>query len=411
MSEGSARREEILQAAARLFADEGITASIHQLADACGILPGSLYHHFDSKEAIVVELVARYRADLDSVADEALAGAGAASPEERIVGLATAIAACAIRHRAAVVLTYFEPPTRSGEELSMSAGIDPGVSTRRALTKVLQGTSADGFLQPEIDSVAFASYLWQEMVQIAMRRYQTASSDQRMPELKCRILLHGLAAQRFEPAGTTKALEAADEAMATWDTAVAPDEDPKRTAIVAAARAEFARRGYEATTVRDVASAAGVSARSTYRMVGSKEELLVATMSGYATYVLEGWKRVIAAERPAVETIDALSWLYLNALDRFSEEHKIQFQTLTRSPNPSTQSNWAFPTQLRMLKDCLDEGTRSGDLGDRPAGLDLWARTVFALLHTPETTLKELGPSDAFALTRATVLNGAARRG
>ena len=174
MPEGSARREEILEVAARLFADEGITASIHQLADACGILPGSLYHHFDSKEAIVVELVARYQADLDRVADEALAGdRPGMTTEDRIVALATAIATCAVRHRAAVVLTYFEPPTRSSEELSLLAGIDPGISTRRALTTVLEDAAADGFLEPGVDELALASFLWQEMVQSAMSRYRT----------------------------------------------------------------------------------------------------------------------------------------------------------------------------------------------------------------------------------------------
>jgi AcrR family transcriptional regulator len=58
------RRAEILETAARLFASSGLRTSLQQIAAACGILPGSLYHHFESKEAIVVELIERYRADL-----------------------------------------------------------------------------------------------------------------------------------------------------------------------------------------------------------------------------------------------------------------------------------------------------------------------------------------------------------
>ena len=43
--------------------------SLQEIADAAGILPGSLYHHFESKEAILVELVRRYYADLDRIGE------------------------------------------------------------------------------------------------------------------------------------------------------------------------------------------------------------------------------------------------------------------------------------------------------------------------------------------------------
>jgi AcrR family transcriptional regulator len=71
MPSEAVRREEILQTAARLFASSGFRTSLADIADACGILPGSLYHHFDAKEAIVVELVHRYHDDLDRIAKEA----------------------------------------------------------------------------------------------------------------------------------------------------------------------------------------------------------------------------------------------------------------------------------------------------------------------------------------------------
>src|ERR1043165_8054263 len=45
------RRTEILQTAASLIASSGLRTSLQEIADAAGILPGSLYHHFDSKEA------------------------------------------------------------------------------------------------------------------------------------------------------------------------------------------------------------------------------------------------------------------------------------------------------------------------------------------------------------------------
>jgi AcrR family transcriptional regulator len=40
-----------------VIAISGLRTSLQQIADTAGILPGSLYHHFESKEAILVELV------------------------------------------------------------------------------------------------------------------------------------------------------------------------------------------------------------------------------------------------------------------------------------------------------------------------------------------------------------------
>src|SRR5579863_1997313 len=111
-SEG-ARREEILETAAALFASSGLRTSLKEIAAACGILPGSLYHHFDSKEAIIIELVQRYRDDLDRVAKEAMANLHEPSSgpvEDRILGFGRAIAECAVRHRAALLLTLYDPP-------------------------------------------------------------------------------------------------------------------------------------------------------------------------------------------------------------------------------------------------------------------------------------------------------------
>lgn len=59
------RRERILASAAGLFARKGVSATtVRMIADEVGMLSGSLYHHFDSKEAMVDEIVASYLEDL-----------------------------------------------------------------------------------------------------------------------------------------------------------------------------------------------------------------------------------------------------------------------------------------------------------------------------------------------------------
>jgi AcrR family transcriptional regulator len=59
------RRDELLAIAARLFAERGFkNTTVRDIADAAGILSGSLYHHFDSKESIVDELLDSFQQDL-----------------------------------------------------------------------------------------------------------------------------------------------------------------------------------------------------------------------------------------------------------------------------------------------------------------------------------------------------------
>ena len=57
----SARRDEIVVIAGELFADRGYSSTtVREIGERAGILSGSLYHHFDSKEAIAEEILSAY---------------------------------------------------------------------------------------------------------------------------------------------------------------------------------------------------------------------------------------------------------------------------------------------------------------------------------------------------------------
>ena len=76
-SEGQAtvtRRDELLKIAAQLFAERGFrNTTVRDIADAAGILSGSLYHHFDSKESMVDEILQTFQAELFAAYDKVLA--------------------------------------------------------------------------------------------------------------------------------------------------------------------------------------------------------------------------------------------------------------------------------------------------------------------------------------------------
>ncbi len=89
------RRDEILSIAAQQFAERGVASTtVRDIGSAAGILSGSLYHHFESKEQMVAELllpvmrrqIGHYRELVDG-------GTGAATTLRALITVAVAEAA------------------------------------------------------------------------------------------------------------------------------------------------------------------------------------------------------------------------------------------------------------------------------------------------------------------------------
>jgi AcrR family transcriptional regulator len=413
VSVDGARKAEILETAAELFASSGLRTSLKEVADACGILPGSLYHHFASKEALVVELVERYQADLDHIAEEALEALRDADPvpvRERIVALGTAIAACAVRHRAALLVTLYEPPSGAGDELVRVARRPP-LAVESAMVETLRLGAASGELRRGIDLPTLADRLCQVLLHVSLGVFSDVRGVDQVAELRCQTLLDGIAVEPITDRALDRsvAFEAANQTIESWEK-VDEEEDERLPMLRAVARAEFGRRGYEATTVRDIASAAGLSTGSVYRLVGSKDELLASIMRSFTVIARSGWSSVLRSEGTAVEKLDALMWVNINAVDRFSDEYNIQLAWLRESPPDTTSLGSSFSARMRDLKSLLSHGVRAGDLRVEGPSADLRAWSLFELLWMPENIVRGLGPQGALTLARETTLRGAAVR-
>src|SRR6476469_5326106 len=103
----SERRDEIVALAGEMFATRGFAGTtVREIADAAGILSGSLYHHFDSKESIVDELLSTFRAETMAAYQAALASADTNTAAlESLVRLEFA---AVNDHRAAVAVMHQE---------------------------------------------------------------------------------------------------------------------------------------------------------------------------------------------------------------------------------------------------------------------------------------------------------------
>jgi AcrR family transcriptional regulator len=403
------RRAEILETAASLIAQSGLRTSMHDIADAAGIQTGSLYHHFESKEALLVELLRRYHDDLDRVADQALHTLDEPSSRPgfaQIAALGTAIAQCAVAHRAAIQISMYETPSSNPELIKWTQ--HRPVAVLQAMYQNLRAGRWAGYIRSDVDLRVLADRMAQTMLQVGLDVLRHNAATDRVATLLCRIMLEGLAANRPSDSelGQSAAFIAADQAIQSWtdDT----ETNDKAAHIRAVARAEFGRRGYEGTTVRDIAAAAGIGHGTVFRLIGSKDELLSSIMGTFGAKTEEGSREVLRSTSSPIEKLDALSWVYINALERFGDEFRIQLAWMRQIPPDAPNQSVEFPTRLKQTKALLSQGIQSGSIGITDAPKEMLARCVIGLQWLPENILRDVGVGAALVHIRDTLLRGVA---
>ena len=407
------RRTEVLETAASLIGSSGLRTSLQEIADAAGILPGSLYHHFESKEAILVELIRRYHADLDRVgriALEQLDEPDSRRASEKIVELGSAIARCAVKHRAALQMSFYEAPSSNEELVKLLQ--EPPTAVQQAMLQTLRAGRWSGYIRPEIDLPTLADRICQSTMHAGLDVIRHNASPEQVATVLCRIMLQGLASRppSDEELDRSNAFAAAEEAIKTWNDEPASAVNDKAAHVRAVARAEFGRKGYEVTTIRDIASAAGLGTGTVYRLIGSKDQLLASIMLSFGTKVGGGFATVLRADATPIEKLDALSWVNINALDQFPDEWKIQLAWMRQSPPDTPNPGLLFSKRLRQLKSLLSEGIKSKEIRTDSPSTELLSRCVMDVLWMPENIVRDLGTRAALIYARDTVARGVAVR-
>lgn len=401
------RRTEVLETAASLIATSGLRTSMHEIAGAAGIQTGSLYHHFESKEALLTELLRRYHAGLDRIAEHALDTLDDPDPRPglgRIADLGAAIAHCAVAHRAAIQISLYEAPGSNLELVEWSQRRPTAML--EAMYQTLRAARWSGYVQSDVDLRVLADRICQTMLQVGLDVVRHNAPTDQLAGLLCRIMLEGLSARRPTDAelDESAAFIAADKAIQTWYHDSATDD--RAAHIRAVARAEFGRRGYEGTSVRDIAAAAGLGPGTLFRLIGSKEALLASIMESFNDKVDAGSKCVLRSEASPIAKLDALSWVDTNALDRFGDEFRIQLAWMRQIPPDTPNPSMQFAKRLRQVKSLLSAGIQSGDIKIDDAPLEMLARCVIVLKWIPANILRQLGTRASLIHVRDTTLRG-----
>ncbi|MGW4804562.1 TetR/AcrR family transcriptional regulator [Kitasatospora sp. NPDC004272] len=121
------------------------------------------------------------------------------------------------------------------------------------------------------------------------------------------------------------------------------------TAIIEAARAQFAEQGYGATSIRDIARRAGVSLSALYYYYKGKQELLVAILEdGMAAYFGACEAALAAVGEDPAERLEAL----VSATVRFRAGHPV------KSGIVLTEGRSLEPEHLARYRESEERGTR-----------------------------------------------------
>jgi AcrR family transcriptional regulator len=163
------RRDELLELAATMFADRGLRATtVRDIADSAGILSGSLYHHFSSKEEMIDELLrgfldwlfARYHEIVETES----------SPLERLKGLFMAsFEAIATRH--AQVVIYQDEAKRLSSQPRFAYVEERNQEQRKMWVEVLNQGIAEGYFRPDIDVDLIYRFI-RDTTWVSVRWYQ-----------------------------------------------------------------------------------------------------------------------------------------------------------------------------------------------------------------------------------------------
>ncbi len=168
--------------------------------------------------------------------------------------------------------------------------------------------------------------------------------------------------------------------------------EERREAIVGAVKGIFADKGFDGSTTRELADAAGVSEALLYKHFPSKELLYAAMLDACAKGPgLIEYRRILALEPSTLTLIVMVHFIVSrfvcvrageadrNALERLTMRSLLDDGQFVRVTHKKFTDAW-----IRKLQDCLKKAVKTGELKAAPVRYDLRAWLIhhiaFALM-------------------------------
>jgi AcrR family transcriptional regulator len=170
-----------------------------------------------------------------------------------------------------------------------------------------------------------------------------------------------------------------------------------RDTIASAALRLFAERGYDETTLADIAEAANIAPRTIFSYFESKEDILLCEENGFLTEL----KRRLDERPEGSTTVDAIRE-FLSSIEHPDEQAKLRKQVIAANPDLQVKMRGRHAQLEPMLAESIakDLGAEPGDI--RPlliaASMAAAFTSVSDRIFAAEARGEPLAPGEGMAI-------------
>jgi AcrR family transcriptional regulator len=239
------------------------------------------------------------------------------------------------------------------------------LTLRKDYADLTQSVIANGQEAGAIRTDIPARYLYLALLNILnwvvlwFRRNEALAVDE-LADLYCRIFLHGALAERRQRQAYLLDFETNDKKSAKTRR---PDANEQGTLarLVEASAVLFSRRGYAATSTREIAAALGIQKASLYYHVGSKEELLFAICKSSLEQIRSDVEEALAAVHDPSDRVSALIGAHMESMLSEQEKHAAALSEMhLLSPERFGEVRLLRDAYEGQVRSVLQEGQEAG---------------------------------------------------
>jgi len=319
----STTTDRLFDTASELFWRRGYAATTtREIASAFGIQQASLYHHIASKEDLLYRIclsaLEPFAQDVPAVTEQT------GCPLERIKLLIHAHLATLLRYQQRNVTQLTELRSLSTRHRTEVLALrDRYEQFARAILSDAQAAGAiredvsAKFLNLELMSLLNHATLW-------FRRGK-ALSEHHLAEIFTKVFLDGAAMPSIRRRLVLPDLSPEDKKPSRARKTPAAADNPALARALEAAVGLFSRKGYAATSTREVAKLLGIQKATLYYHVESKEDLLFAICESALTQIRNDVEMSIQDRQNPLDRVQTFICSHVESLLRDAAQHSTTF--------------------------------------------------------------------------------------
>jgi AcrR family transcriptional regulator len=313
--------ERLFDTAATLFRDKGYAATTtREMAAALGIQQASLYYHITSKEDLFYQLCVSSLTHLHSDVESALKEVH--EPLGRICTLIRVHLQTLLVHQCRHIIMLTELRALSNPHRAEVLALRKKYA--RLVESVLDEAQAAGVIRRDIPS----KYLYLALLNVLNWAVLWFRRDQELPAdllagLFTPIYLYGAAASPAHTSQVVPDVTPQQRKSAAKAPRSATQEQSTSERMLRSAAALFSKKGYSATSLREIAALLRIQKASLYYHIAGKEDLLYEICSGSLRQIRRDVEAAILQVDDPLERTRALVRAHIESMLRDQEQHTV----------------------------------------------------------------------------------------